>query len=318
VGRVLVRKTLLVLILVPLLNLLGYYYAISVAPTGVRERYVFSDIQTDRQPFSIAYPEYVSNLLRGEFGRVGNQPIDRVIGPWFFNTLALLGIALALTIVGGPLLGIGAISPRTSRIRPAAQTLLTIGSTLPGFFLGSLLIVIVLYISRLGLYQGRGTIIPIQGFGLGTHLILPVITLAARPILYVGYLTAGLLETELQQDYIRVARSKGLSWAALLWRHALPNIVASVVVALGQSLRVLASGLILVEALFDWRGVGRLFLNVVQLSEGGGGGFYFLNPSLLALIVMFFGALLLLADLLATTIAAIADPRLRSSAQAAT
>jgi ABC-type dipeptide/oligopeptide/nickel transport system permease component len=205
-----------------------------------------------------------------------------------------------------------AIDRQTRRISPRAQMILTVGSALPGFFLGSVLIAAILYGSRY-LYWGQGTLIPIQGFGLDAHLIVPTITLAVRPLLYVAYITAGLLEHELQQDYVRVALGKGLSWAALLRRHALPNIVAPVVVALGQSLRFLVSGLILVEALFDWRGLGRMFMQTIALNNTLRAAPIFLNAELLALIFVIFGGLLLLADLLAGIVAQLADPRLRAA-----
>jgi peptide/nickel transport system permease protein len=169
---------------------------------------------------------------------------------------------------------------------------------------------VILYGSRY-FWWGRGTVLPIQGFGLDAHLIIPTITLAARPVLYVAYLTAGLLEHELQQDYVRVALGKGLSWSTLLRRHALPNITASVVVAMGQSLRFLVSGLILVEALFDWRGVGRMFMQTIALNNGLRASTIFLNAELLAFIFVLFGALLLVADLLAGIVSHLVDPRLR-------
>jgi peptide/nickel transport system permease protein len=187
---------------------------------------------------------------------------------------------------------------------------LTVGSSVPGFFLGSLLIAGILQFS---LYYGpgRGSVIPVQGFGWDAHLIVPVLTLAVRPTLYVANLTAGLVEDELQQDYVRVARSKGVPWRLLVWRHAFPNIRASVIAALGQSLRLIASTLILVEALFDWRGVGWLFLNVIALDRRGGVSPLFMQPELLALVVAVFAVLLLVADLLATVAAYWSDPRLR-------
>lgn len=311
--RVATRKLLLFVVLIPLLNALGFAYATSFAPTQVREQFEFMQTRDDPPSFTTAYPAYVREVIGGSFGAIEVVPLTTIVAEPLRNSAVLLSIGLVCTIVFGPMLGVAAISPRTGRIRSGAQAFLTVGSTVPGFFLGSVLVVSMLYLSRWDIYRGEGTLVPVQGFGFDSHLILPLITLAARPILYVGYLTAGLLENELQQDYVRVARSKGLSWRAQLWHHALPNINASVVTAIGQSVRMLAGGLILVEALFDWRGVGRMLLNVLALNEAGIPNSYFLNPPLLALLVVIFGALLLLADLLASLIATASDPRLRSS-----
>lgn len=310
--RVATRKLLLFVVLLPLLNALGFAYATSFAPTQVRNQFDFMQTREDTPPFTTAYPAYIRELLGGSFGAIQFVPLTTIVGEPLRNSLVLLGIGLVGTIVLGPLLGVGAISPRTGRIRSSMQAFLTVGSTVPGFFFGSVLIVLILYLTRWQIYRGPNTVLPVQGFGFDSHLILPVLTLAARPILYVAYLTAGLLENELQQDYVRVARSKGLIWRAQLWRHALPNISASVVTALGQSVRMLVGSLILVEALFSWPGIGRMLLNVLALNEEGIANNYFLNPALLALLVVILGALLLLADLLASLIATASDPRLRS------
>ncbi|GAB4200061.1 MAG: ABC transporter permease [Roseiflexaceae bacterium] len=308
----LLRKLLLLILLVPLLNIAGFYYAISAKPPQVKGQYGL--MVDDQMPaFSQVYPDYARRLLSGDLGRTSNAKISTVISAPLRFTLILLGVALALTVLLGPLLGLLAVSPTTGRIRPGALLGLTVGSSLPGFFLGSLLITLLIYAARFGLEGGRGTLIPVQGTGLDARLILPALTLAARPTLYIASLVAGLLEHELQQDYIRVARSKGLNWRALLWRHALPNMAGTLVTAYGQSLRVLVSTLILVEALFDWRGLGRLLMQTLAISRNGYPGPTFLQPELMALLVMLLGGLILLADLVGSAIAYLADPRLRTS-----
>ncbi len=214
-------------------------------------------------------------------------------------------------LLGRPLLGVLVLQQRTSRIAPWAQVFLTVGSSMPGFFLGTLLIAAVILWARR--FSPGHPPLPVQGYGVDSHLIVPVLTLAARPVLYVAHFTAGLLEDELQQDYVRVARSKGVPWRWLVWRHALPNVAAAVVMALAQSLRLLASTLILVEALFDWRGVGWLFLNMIALDRANAG--LFLQPDLLAVIVVVFAVLLLVADIAASVVAYRADPRLCRSTE---
>ncbi|HEX6290275.1 MAG TPA: ABC transporter permease [Herpetosiphonaceae bacterium] len=312
--RLIARKLALIVVLVPLLNAFGFFYAHSFGPRQFVNSFGRLVEREAAPPFFSSYGEYLRRALAGNFGAIDKSPIPAYIATPLKNSLILVGLALALIVVLGPLLGMLAIRRDTRRIAPRAQLVLTIGSALPGFFLGSVLIAAILYGSRY-LYWGRGTFIPIQGFGLDAHLIIPTITLAVRPVLYVAYITAGLLEHELQQDYARVALGKGLSWPALLWRHALPNIVAPVMVAMGQSLRFLVSGLILVEALFDWRGVGRMFMHTIALSNRLSATHIFLNPELLAFIFVLFGALLLLADFVASIVAHAVDPRLRETEQ---
>jgi ABC-type dipeptide/oligopeptide/nickel transport system permease component len=217
--------------------------------------------------------------------------------------------ALAVAIVFGLLLGLLSISPRTKRISPQALIVLAAGSSMPGFLAGGMLLSFMVYQT---LYAGNPrTFLPLSGFGLDEHLILPVIVLALQPTMYIAKVTAGLVEHELQQDYIRVARSKGLSWLQLLWLHALPNMIAPVLVTIGESVRLIVGALVIVEALFIWPGIGRIFLFTVGLRlDARPPGVYFGNPDLLATIVVILGAWLLLADLIASALSYWVDPRL--------
>jgi ABC-type dipeptide/oligopeptide/nickel transport system permease component len=269
-----------------------------------------------RESFRADYAAYLAGMRQGNLGNVQRVPIERYLQRPLERSARLFAVGAAVTIVLGPVLGVMSVSRRTGRIRGSAQAILSVGSTVPGFFFGTVLIALLLYLSRAGITPGRGTWIPVQGYGATWHLVLPVLTLALRPTMYVAYLTAGMLEGELQQDYIRVARSKGVGWQGQLWRHALPNIISPVIIALGQSARMLVSGLLLVEALFDWRGLGWLFWQVIALGETGTArSTVYLHAPLSALLLVIFAATLLLADLIATLIAHLADPRLRRASE---
>jgi ABC-type dipeptide/oligopeptide/nickel transport system permease component len=314
VIRMIGRKLLLIALVLPLLHAAGFFYAHSFAHRQVSARFGWI-VPPAGEGFAEAYRAYLGQIAEGDLGDVQRVPMTSFLSRPLERSARLFAVGLGVTILLGPLVGLLAISGRTRRIRPSAQALLSIGSTVPGFFFGTVLIALLLYLSRAGITPGRGTWLPVQGYGTTWHLVLPVLTLALRPVMYVGYLTAGLLEGELQQDYIRVARSKGWGWRGQLWRHALPNIVSPVVVALGQSVRMLASGLLLVEALFDWRGTGWLFWQVMALGEQAfGRSPMFLNAQMLATLLVLFGLVLLLADLVASVIAHLVDPRLRRAA----
>lgn len=301
--RLIVRKLALILILLPLLNAVGFYYAtihprLFVSPTGVSV-----EASTSR------YGNYVQGLLAGELGRVGNQDVASVIADPVKNSLILVLAGLVVAVVFGLLFGLLAISPRTKRISPQALIVLAAGSSMPGFLAGGMLLSFMVYQT---LYAGNPrTPLPLSGFGLDEHLILPVIVLALQPTMYIAKVAAGLVENELQQDYIRVARSKGLSWLRLLWQHALPNMIAPVLVTIGESVRLMVGALVIVEALFIWPGIGRIFLFTVGLRlDARPPGVYFGNPELLATIVVILGTWLLLADLIASALAYWVDPRL--------
>lgn len=301
--RLIVRKLALILILLPLLNAVGFYYAtihprLFVSPTGVSV-----EASTSR------YGNYVQGLLAGELGCVGNQDVASVIADPVKNSLILVLAGLVVAVVFGLLFGLLAISPRTKRISPQALIVLAAGSSMPGFLAGGMLLSFMVYQT---LYAGNPrTPLPLSGFGLDEHLILPVIVLALQPTMYIAKVAAGLVENELQQDYIRVARSKGLSWLRLLWQHALPNMIAPVLVTIGESVRLMVGALVIVEALFIWPGIGRIFLFTVGLRlDARPPGVYFGNPELLATIVVILGTWLLLADLIASALAYWVDPRL--------
>lgn len=311
-AAIVLRKLLLLVVVVVLLDVGSFWYATTLGPGGVTgvEDFAFLAPPEKPPPFWEAYRAHVGNLLRLDLGTFGNTPITTYLARALGKSAVLFGVAVLVTMVLGPLLGVLALQRRTNRIAPWAQVCLTIGSSVPGFFLGTLAIAAAILWARR--FSPGNPPLPVQGYGIDSHLILPVLTLASRPILYVAHLTAGLIEDELQQDYVRVARSKGVPWRGLLWRHAVPNVAAAVVMVLAQSLRVLASTLILVEAVFDWRGVGWLVLNMIALDRANAG--LFLQPDILAVIVVLFALVLLLADIAASIVAYRADPRLRRGA----
>ena len=304
--RLLLRKILLILFLLPLLNLMGFLYAL------VHPRLFFSPSGGTVEPVSASYSEYIRGLLSGNLGEVGNQTVVEIVADPVKNSLILVGISLLVAILFGLLLGFISISPRTKRMSSKSLAVLTAGSSMPGFLFGGVLLSGMIYQT---LYAGRPrTLLPISGFGVDEHLILPVLVLSLQPMMYIAKITANLLENELQQDYVRVARSKGLSWMRLLWRHALPNMISPVLLTLGESLRLMVGALVIVEAIFIWPGIGRIFLFTIGLRlDARPPSIYFGNPFLLAAIAVILGALLLIADLIANVLAYRLDPRLVQS-----
>lgn len=309
--RLIARKILLILIILPLLHAVGYQYA-TVHPD------LFAPTFRRIDPASIPpYPEYVRGLLRGDLGSIGQISVAEIITEPLQRSLILVGIALLVTILLGGLLGGLAVSRRTRRLSPLALVVLSAGSSMPGFLLGGMILSFLVYRT---LYAGAGaTPLPLSGYGLDEHLILPVLVLSLQPALYVAKIIAALLENELQQPYIRVARSKGFSWMQLLWRHAWPSMQANIFLALGEALRLMVGALVIVEAIFIWPGIGRIFLFTIGLRlDARPPSALFGNPPLLATIAVILGAWLLLADLLVVVLSHWADPRLRQGRQGTT
>lgn len=302
------RKLRLIIILLPILNVVGFFYAV------VHPQLFHTPDGSPATAVTARYGDYLRSIRSGDFGEVGQQTVRQIITEPFKNSLILVGISLFVAILLGVLIGIISISPRTRRMSPISIAFLSAGSSLPGFLFGGVALSFIVYQT---LYAGRArSFLPISGFGLDEHLILPVLVLAIQPTMYIAKITAGLLENELQQDYVRVARSKGLSWMQLLWRHAMPNMLAPVLLTIGESMRLMVGALVIVEAIFIWPGIGRIFLQTIGLRlDGRPQGEFFGNPALMASITVLLGALLLFADLIASLISSAVDPRISLDAQ---
>ena len=308
--RLMLRKLLLLLIILPVLNFIGFSYA------RLHPRLFSSPLSSTTAITEASYVDYLRGLLQGNFGQVGRISVAEAIAVPFRNSLVLVGVALLVTVVLGILIGLLAISPRSKRLSSGGLFFLSAGSSMPGFIFGGVLLSAMVY--QVFFSDATRTFLPISGYGLDEHLILPVLVLALQPTLHLAKVIAGLLENELQKDYIQVARSKGLSWGRLLWSHAIPNMISPMLVTIGESIRLMLGALVIVEAIFIWPGIGRVFLFTVGLRlDARPPGVYFGNPPVLAAIAVLLGALLLLADLITAVLANLADPRL-SSEDAAT
>jgi ABC-type dipeptide/oligopeptide/nickel transport system permease component len=301
VVRLVARKLLLMVLILALLNAVGFAYAAYHPHTDVPEQW--------RQTVSTDYPAYVRGVLSGDWGTIDNRAVWPIVANAMGKSLLLLLAATVIMALLGVTFGVVSVSRRTRRIKPWALIVATGGLSMPGFFLGVAIIGSMLYGA---IYiSSKALFLPLSGYGLDAHLILPILVLASRPTLQIARIVAGLLEHELQQDYVRVAQSKGLAWQVLFWQHAFPNVASAVAITVGQSMRILISSLIIVEALFLWPGIGRVFMEqtVIRI-DGRGPSFFHAQPEYMALLAMAFGALLLVSDLLAGLLSYWLDPRL--------
>jgi peptide/nickel transport system permease protein len=319
-ARIFARKVALLVVVLPLLHMAAFYYAQRVFPqllasigaiAGASRSLAVADDASSAGAFFPTYRAYLRQVASGDLGTISGVPLTAQLGGPLTNSLVLVALAFGATLLLGLPLGVASLSRRTDRVSPGATLLLTAGSSLPSYFFGAVTVALVVYTARY-LYHPIRDLVPWQGFGFDQHLILPVLALAIRPVFYVARIVAGLLEDELQHDYVRTARSKGVPWRGLLWRHAVPNIVSPTTVAIGHTLRIIASQLIVVEALFNWPGLGRMTLLTLGIrTDGSAPTALFGNAALLATLSVLFGLLLLGSDSIASLLAYRADPRLR-------
>lgn len=312
--RLVVRKLFFMVIILGLLNYVAFHYAL-LHPRLSASFYIASPAEEEMAP-GVRYTQYLQGLLQGDLGEVASTKVIDVVRDPIKKSLILLGIALVTTIGLGLLFGFLSISPRTWRIRPLAATFLAAGSSLPGFVFGAILLSILVY--QLIYTASKTSLLPLSGFGLDRHLLLPVLVLAIQPTFYLAKVTAGLLENELHRDYILVAQSKGLTWSGLIWRHAWANMRSPVLVTIGNALRLMVGGLVIVEAIFLWPGIGRIFLFSIGLRlDARPPGPFFGNPELIAILAVIMGFLLLVADLIVSVLAYQLDPRLSHATDSA-
>ncbi len=311
-------KLTLIIVFIPILHIVGFYYA-RFHPSFFRPGGLNRNLAAGAD---YSYTDYLERIfLNGDFGHVGGADMVDLVSKPFFNSLFLIILAILFTAIGGVLLGFLAVSPREMHIRPLGLLLTSAGASIPGFLLGGVVIAIIVYQTLYGgLKQtwlpmsgcGQQYPLPFSSCGFDKHLILPLIVLAVRPMLHVARVTAGLLESELHKNYIRTARSKGARWIRIYWTHAMRNILAPIIILLGQSLRFIVGGLLIAELMFFWPGIGRFFVYAIVANENLRGQFrFFAHPELIATLAVLMGAIILVADLIASLAAHLADPRLR-------
>jgi peptide/nickel transport system permease protein len=143
--------------------------------------------------------------------------------------------------------------------------------------------------------------LPISGIGLDSHLILPAFALCVGTLALLTRMTRSTLLEELNRDYVRVARSKGLHERVVIWRHALRNALIPIMTVGGGSLASLLSGSLLVEVIFNWPGLGYLLERSIQTRD------YSVLQGLIVVLALIYAGLNLIIDFTYPLI----DPRIR-------
>lgn len=208
------------------------------------------------KPVVEQYATYVTGIAQGDFGtslKTG-QPVLTEIFNRFPATLKIAVSAILIAIVVGIAMGILAAKYKDTIVDRAVLTLATLGVSIPGYWLGLLLIL---------LFAVKWKWFPIAG-GTGLQdLILPSLTLGVYASTIICRLTrSGMLEV-LSQDYIRTARAKGIDESLILFRHAFRNVMIPVVTVVGLQMASLLGGAVLIEQVFSWPGIGTLAIDAI-------------------------------------------------------
>jgi peptide/nickel transport system permease protein len=287
----------------PVTNLLGQ------DATQEQKDLLRKDLGLD-QPFPVQFAAFVGNAVQGEFGislRQGRK-VSTLIADRFPATLELALVAAVLALLIGIPLGVYAALRRGRFGAQLAMALSLVGVSLPTFLIGILLILV--FSVMLGWLPsfGRGDTVQIGSWSTGLltldgllHLVLPALTLAVFQLALVMRLVRAEMLEVLRTDYIKFARARGLRDRAIHFGHALKNTLVPVITITGLQLGGLIAFAIVTETVFQWPGMGLLFIQAVQFADVP------VMAAYLCLIALVFVLINLAVDLLYFAV----DPRLR-------
>jgi peptide/nickel transport system permease protein len=317
VSRYLTRRLLQA---VPLLLAitLGIYLLLRATPGGPLSLYendpavTAQDLVRLRQqlgldePAPVQYARWLGAFVRGDWGwsLVTKRPVLEMIGERLPNTLLLMTVALAVTLLVAVPVAVVSATRQYSVFDHLATFLAFAGNAMPPFWIGLLLIMVFAVGLRWLPAGGMYTLgAPFSVSDRLHYLILPVITLSVFSAAhYTRYLRSSLLDV-ISQDYVRTAYAKGLRERSVVRGHAFKNAAIPLVTVIALDLPQLFSGALITETIFAWPGIGRLFW------EAAGRVDY---PVLMGVFTVT-AALVILCNLLADVVYAWLDPRIRYS-----
>lgn len=271
--------------------------AVMTGPAG--DVYTYESIRSymglDR-PWHLQYIDYFKGILTGNLGIsiFFTKPVTELIIYRLPATLQLAFFAVLSTILIGVPLGIYCSVRRKSLIGKALLILAYSGQSMAEFWLG--IVLVFIFSVKLGLLPsfGRGTL---------AHIILPAASITFPLVARVlRFIHSGLLEI-MQSDYIRTARSKGLSERMILYKHAFKNMLIPLVTDMGLRFGWLLGGMVVVETVFKWPGLGSLMVQAVSSRD----------YALIQGCVLVFSFLFIIVNVLIDIIYTFIDPRIRYS-----
>ena len=267
-------------------------------------------------PFPVQYARFLLDAAQGDFGISYRQsrPVAEILLERAPATLELAAVSGFLAISIGVALGVFTAIRRGGFGSSVIMSASLIGVSLPTFLIGILLI--WLFSVELGWLPsfGRGEVVRVGGWTTGfltesglKALILPSITLGLYQMTLIMRLVRSEMLEVLRQDYIRFARARGLRERSVNFRHALKNTLVPVITVTGLQLGSIIAFAIITETVFQWPGVGLLFINAIQ----------FVDIPVMAAYLMLISVMFVAINLVVDVLYVIVDPRLRIDGRAA-
>ncbi|WP_181704867.1 ABC transporter permease [Chthonobacter rhizosphaerae] len=246
------------------------------------------------QPFLVQYWHYLTGLLQGDLGRsyLQKTEVASLIASRLPATLQLMAGGIVCELVLG--LGMG-IAAALLRGRATDQVLMMtsfVTVSAPQFVVSLLLLYV--FAVQLGWF-------PIGGYGTFAHLVLPAVTLGIIGSGWYSRMMRSSMIDVLRADYIRTARAKGLSRTRVVLRHAVPNAILPVIAMIGIDIGIFMGGIVVVESVFGWPGIGQLAWQAIQRVD---------IPIIMG-VTLVSACAIVLGNLVADLVAPLIDPRIR-------
>nr|WP_256261748.1 ABC transporter permease [Pseudomonas gingeri] len=245
------------------------------------------------QPLATQYIIYVKKIASGDFGESFQTftPVLESIARTLPATIELTAAGMLLAVLIGVPLGIvAALKPR-GLLDSSLTTVAVLGISIPGFFLG--LILMLIFSANLGW-------LPPTGRGGLQHLILPAVTLGLPYVATFSRLARSTMMDVLKEDYIRTAYAKGVPGYKVILKHALSNAAIPLVTVFGMDFGRLLGGAVIVETVFAWPGMGRLLIDAIMARD-----IYVVQGT-----VIVFAAAVVIINLIVDLVYGILDPRI--------
>ena len=309
-------QSVLVLLVVSMVSFLVFRYigdptvSLLGEDASVAEREALLQELGFDQSVPVQYAGYLKQVLSGQFGISYRfrQPVTEVIASRVPATVELSLAAALFAVVGGIGLGVYAAMRRQSLVSRTIMGVSLVGVSLPTFLIGIGLIYLFSVELKWLPAFGRGTLVDVGGWQTGlltvsglSALVLPAITLGFFKLTLIMRLVRTEMLDVLRSDYIRFARARGLRNATLYGRHALRNTLIPVITIIGLQLGSLIAFAIVTETVFQWPGLGLLFITSIQG----------VDVPVIAAYLLMIGLLYVGINLVVDLLYAWADPRLR-------
>lgn len=246
-------------------------------------------------PLPVQYLRWLGNAATGDLGNSyrNGAPVLDSLADRFPATLKMAGLGLAMSVALAVPLGTLAAVFRNGPIDHFSRIFALVGAAMPGFWVAYLLI--LLFSVNLGW-------LPVAGSSTWKHIILPAVTLGIAGSASLMRVTRSEMLENLGLDYVRTARSKGLTSSAVIVRHALRNALIPLTTILGMRFAGMLGGAVIVETIFSWPGVGKLMIDAI----------FDRDYPMIQGFVIFMGTVTLIINLIVDIGYGLIDPRVRA------